>query len=71
MDHNHPQSFVGFDPTIQGILDYLEHHLPGYPFLTATDTLFIRPNDPDIGNSNFLASPPDPMCQKPALLHDR
>ena len=29
MDHNHPQSFVGFDPTIQGILDYLEHHLPG------------------------------------------
>ena len=27
MDHNHPQSFVGFDHTIQGILDYLEHLL--------------------------------------------
>ena len=54
MDNNHPQSFVGFDPTIQGILEYLEHHLPGYPFLTATDTLFVEEIQRDFPHLDLL-----------------
>ena len=54
MDHNHPQSFVGFDHTIQGILDYLEHLLPGYPFLTATDTLFVEELQRDFPHLDIL-----------------
>ena len=55
MDNNHPQSFVGFDPTIQGILEYLEHHLPGYPFLTATDTLFVEELQRDFPHLDILS----------------
>ncbi len=54
MDNKYPQSFVGFDPTIQGILEYLEHHLPGYPFLTATDTLFVEELQRDFPHLDLL-----------------
>ena len=54
MDHNHPQSFGGFDPTVQAILDYLEHHLPRYPFLTATDTLFVEELQRDLPHLDIL-----------------
>jgi len=54
MDNKYPQSFVGFDPTIQRILEYLEHHLPGYPFLTATDTLFVEELQRDFPHLDLL-----------------
>ena len=54
MDNKYPQSLVGFDPTIQGILEYLEHHLPGYPFLTATDTLFVEELQRDFPHLDIL-----------------
>jgi len=54
MDNNHPQSIVGFDPNIQRILDYLQHHFPGYPFLTATDTLFVEELQQDFPHLNIL-----------------
>lgn len=54
MVNNHPQSLVGFDPTFQAILDYLQHHLPGYPFLTATDTLFVEELQRDFPHLDIL-----------------
>ncbi len=54
MDNNHPQSIVGFDPNIQRILDYLQHHLPGYPFLTPTDTLFVEELQRDFPHLDIL-----------------
>ena len=54
MDNTQQKSFSDIDPATQFILDYLEHQLPGYPFLRAADTLFVEELQRDFPQLNIL-----------------
>lgn len=54
MDNTQQQTISNIDPTTHDILDYLEHHLPGYPFLRATDTLFVEELQRDFPQLDLL-----------------
>jgi hypothetical protein len=42
------------DPYTDRVLDYLEHHLPGYPFLKSTDVLFVQELQRDFPELDIL-----------------
>jgi len=52
-DFQHP-TITDPDPDTRVLIDYLEHHLPGFPFLRATDILFVRELQQDFPELNLL-----------------
>lgn len=54
MHEIHSRTISDVDPYADEILDYLEHHLPGYPFLRSTDVLFVQELQRDFPELDLL-----------------
>lgn len=48
------RTFTDVDPDTHDILDYLEHQLPGYPFLRSTDVVFVQELQRDFPDLDIL-----------------